>query len=447
VTADQPPKTEELRVWALAWPMMTLFALHALVGLVDLIFVSGLGTEAVAAVGVASQIHWFSLTLLAAVTTGTVAVVAREWGRGHRDEAVRATRCSLILAAALGGLLMLAIPAAEGVVSLLGVDRPVTRLGGECLAILLLFTVPLVVGMTLSMALRAAGDVRTPLLVGIVGNAFNVAADWALIYGHLGAPELGAVGSAWASGLTFALDALILAGLWLRNLLVLPAGRWRGSVTLRCSWRLLRIGIPTALEQATFSGGLLAFMGIVSGFGTEPVSAYLIGVRILAFCFVPGMGYSMAASTIVGQQLGAERPNDAARAGWRATLGCVSVMSTVGLVIMLFARPLSDLFGSAGDETTALAVVFIYILGAAQPFMAAEFALGGGLRGAGDTKFPLFAILLGLLVFRLGGAVLIARPLFGTVTAVWCCLLADWGVKAALLAWRFASGRWKEIDV
>ena len=92
-------------------------------------------------------------------------------------------------------------------------------------------------------------------------------------------------------------------------------------------------------------------------------------------------------------------------------------------------------------------MTFIYVLGAAQPLMALEFALGGALRGAGDTRFPLFAILTGLFVFRLGAAVFIARPFFEGVTAVWLCLLADYAVKAALLSWRFASGRWRSLHV
>ena len=92
-------------------------------------------------------------------------------------------------------------------------------------------------------------------------------------------------------------------------------------------------------------------------------------------------------------------------------------------------------------------MIFIYILGAAQPLMAIEFTLGGALRGAGDTRFPLFAMLAGLLVFRLGGAEFLAKPLFGSVIAVWSCLLADYAVKAALLVWRFRSGRWQAVRV
>jgi Na+-driven multidrug efflux pump len=199
--------------------------------------------------------------------------------------------------------------------------------------------------------------------------------------------------------------------------------------------------------MTAFNGGLLVFMTLVARFGTEPISAYLIGVRILSFCFIPGLGFSMAAGTVVGQHLGAEEPELAERAGWRGLFAAMAVMSGVGLGIVLLARPLASIFGAVGDETVDLTVTFIYILGAAQPLMAVEFVLGGGLRGAGDTRFPLLAMLAGLFVARLGSAILIAAPIFGTVTAVWSCLLADYLLKAALLIWRFASGRWKAVEV
>jgi putative MATE family efflux protein len=426
---------------------MALFALHALVGVVDFVFVSSLGTEAVAAVGVATQIHFFSFALLSAVSAGTVAVAAREWGRGDPDEAARTTRCSVALSVGFGALLMLGIPWSEAIVSWLGVRAEVAALGGECLAILLWFSVPFAVEVTLSQALWAIGDVRTPLWVGIVTNLVNAVACYALVFGRLGAPELGAVGSAWAGGASFVLGLVLLWALWVRGQLLLPAGRWRGSVTRLLAWRIVRVGIPTALERAAFNGGLLVFMSVVAGFGTAPISAYLIGVRILSFCFVPGSGFAMAAATLVGQNLGAEQPQLAVRSGWRSMRGALAVMGSVGLAIVLLARPLASLFGAAGAETTSLAVTFIYILGAAQPLMAIEFSLSGALRGAGDTRFPLLAILVGLLVFRLGAAVFIAKPVFGTVTAVWLCLIADYAVKAALLSWRFASGRWQALEV
>jgi putative MATE family efflux protein len=441
------PAATEPGVWDLAWPSISVFALHALVGIVDLAFVASLGTEAVAAVGVASQIHFFVFALMAAVTTGSVAVVAREIGAGRPEEAARATRASLALTAAIAALISLAAPWAREVVALLGVEGRVADLGGRCLAVLLCFNVPFAVDIALSMALRGAGDVRTPLWVGIFGNAANIVLCYALVFGRLGAPELGAVGSVLASGIAFSLGAVALLALWWRGKLRIAPRVPGRSVTRKTSWRLLRIGLPTAAEQSAFQLGLLIFLSIIALYGTPPVSAYLIGVRILSLCFVPGLGFSTAAATLVGQHLGARRPELAARVGWRAAGLAAAVMGAVGLAIGVAAAPLARLFGAAGSETIALSVTFIYVLGAAQPLMALEFALGGALRGAGDTRFPLFAILTGLFVFRLGAAIFIARPLFDTVTAVWLCLLADYAVKAALLSGRFASGRWRSLRV
>jgi putative MATE family efflux protein len=442
-----PPAPPEIGVWTLAWPSMALYALHALVGVVDFAFVSSLGTEAVAAVGVAMQIHFFVFALLAAITTGTLAVVAREVGGGNWSEAGRVTRASVALAAGFGALLMAGGPWATSVVSLLGVEGPVAELGGACLFTLLCFNVPLAVEIALSMALRGAGDVRTPLAIGVLANALNALLCYALVFGRLGAPALGAVGSALAGGISFSVGALVLVALWWNELLVLPRRVPGRSLSLAKSWRLLRIGLPTAAEQTAFQLGLMIFLGVIALYGTPAVSAYLIGVRILSLCFVPGLGFSTAAATLVGQSLGASRPDLAARHGWRASGLAVAVMGSVGLAIALAATPLARIFGAAGAETVALSAIFIRVLGAAQPLMALEFALGGALRGAGDTRFPLYAILTGLFVFRLGAAFGIARPFFDGVTAVWLCLLADYAVKALLLSLRFASDRWKSVRV
>jgi Na+-driven multidrug efflux pump len=260
-------------------------------------------------------------------------------------------------------------------------------------------------------------------------------------------PRLGTDGSALGTGLAMLASALIWLALWAGNGIAVPRHGWREGLGRGRARRILRIGVPTALEQLAFQLGLLLFLRIVARFGTEPVSAYLIGVRILAFSFVPGLGFATAGGTLVGQHLGAQEPERAARAGWRATQGAVAVMGTVGLAIVALARPIARIFGATGDATVDLTVVFIYILGAAQPLMAVEFALGGSLRGAGDTRFPLMAILTGLFAVRLVGALAVAELLHGSVVAVWSCLLADYAVKAAMLSTRFARGAWQRVRV
>jgi putative MATE family efflux protein len=251
--APEPPtlgrRASRLSVWTLAWPSMTLFALQSLVGVVDFLFVSSLGTQAIAGVGVAVQIQFLTFGLLEAVTTGTVALIAREIGSGRPFEAARVMRTALVLATGFGALLMLAIPASETIVGWMGVAPGVVSLAGRCLRILLGFGIPVSLGATLAMGLRGAGDVRTPLAIGIVTNLVNVVACWVLIFGRLGAPALGAEGSVWASGIAFVTGALLFLWLWQRGDLVLPVAPWRGNVTTALARRLLRVGIPTALER------------------------------------------------------------------------------------------------------------------------------------------------------------------------------------------------------
>jgi putative MATE family efflux protein len=426
---------------------MISFVLQTVVGFVDFVIVAALGTEAVAAVGVAHQFYFAIFAILASVSTGTVALVARFTGAGDHREADRILRLSAVLAIVLGVLMMGMIPLAPTLIGLFGVEQAVIDLGSSYLVILLLFNVPFSFGVIVSMGVRGAGDVRTPLVVGVVLNVVNIVLNYGLVYGRLGLPEMGTDGSALGTGIAMSVGALIWLELWRRDWLAVSRNGWVDGFNWERVRRIVRIGIPTAIEQAAFQVGLLLFLRIVARFGTDPVSAYLIGVRILAFSFVPGIGFAQAGSTLVGQHLGAEEPDAAARAGWRATGGAMAVMGGVGLLIILTAPFIAKIFGAAGQNTVDLTVTFIYILGAVQPLMAMEFALGGSLRGAGDTRFPLFVILTGLFAVRLGGATLVADVFAGGVVAVWCCLLMDYTVKAIMLTLRFRSGVWQHAKV
>ena len=194
-----------------------------------------------------------------------------------------------------------------------------------------------------------------------------------------------------------------------------------------------------------WQGGFLGFLWIVALYGTAPYVAYGIGVQILAFSFVVGFGFSIAAGTHVGQSLGAGDPDGASKSGWRAMGLGVGIMTVLGLAIIAGAEPLAR-FMIDDDEVVRLIVVFIYILGSVQPLMAIEFGLGGALRGAGDTRFPLFIILTGLIGVRVTLAGLAAW--WGwPVEWVFAALIADYAVRSLLFTRRFASGRWKHIEL
>ena len=157
-----------------------------------------------------------------------------------------------------------------------------------------------------------------------------------------------------------------------------------------------------------------------------------------------GFGFSIAGSTLVGQHLGAKDFAGAVRSGWRAMFLAIASMGLIGLAVMVFAEALATYFIGDGELTIEYTVQFIYVLGAMMPLLAVEFAIGGALRGAGDTRFPLIATILGLLVMRCGLAAVAAY--FGLpVIWVYAALIGDYVLKGAMLIWRFRQGRWKTI--
>jgi putative MATE family efflux protein len=432
-------------IWQLAWPAITANLLASLVGIVDMKIVGALGAPAVAAVTTGNRIFFILQAFLMAVTAGTTALVARAWGAGNRSEAERVTRASLWLCMGLAltvSALAFAIP--HRLAGVFRVDAEAVELAAVFIRWQAPFQIAVGVFFALGAALRAAGDTRTPLWIGALGNVVNVALAYTLVYGMLGFPALGVAGAALAGGIAFAIGAVILVGLWMRGRLLV--GR-SGSVAEAFAGgrlrRIVDIGYPAGIEQMVWQGGFVAFLWIVSLYGTGAYAAYGIGVSLLSFSFVIGFGFSIAASTLVGQSLGAGDPAGATRSGWRAMRLSIAAMTAFGLAIVLAARPLARLMIDDA-RVVELTVTFIYVLGSVQPLMALEAALGGALRGAGDTRFPLFAVFAGLIGARVPLAAGFAwRGL--PVEWIYAALIADYVVKAVLLTARFRSGRWQHV--
>lgn len=430
-------------IWQLAWPAIAANLLASLVGIVDMKIVGALGAGAVAAVTTGNRIFFILQALLMAVTAGTTALVARAWGAGDQAEAERVTRASLWLCMAIAVVMSavaLAIP--DRLAGVFRVDAEAVRLAAIFIRWQAAFQIAFGVFFALGAALRAAGDTRTPLWIGALTNVVNVVLAYTLVYGKLGLPALGVAGAALAGGIAFAVGAVTLTVLWLRGRLLL---RRSGSVAeafgggrLR---RIVDIGYPAGVEQLVWQGGFVVFLWLVSLYGTGAYAAYGIGVGLLSFSFVIGFGFSIAASTLVGQSLGAGDPLGATRSGWRAMALSIAAMTGFGLAIVLAARPLARLMID-DDEVVDLTVHFIWVLGSVQPLMAIEAALGGALRGAGDTRFPLLAVFAGLVGMRVPLAAAFA---WGGLAVEWiyAALIADYVVKALLLTARFRSGRWQ----
>ena len=448
-TAATPQERSELTrvIWALAWPVILTFLLESLVGLIDMFMVGRLGATAVAAVGVGAQILSSVSVAMTAVGTGTLALVARHVGaREHRD-AQRVLGQSIV--AAFGLSVVAVVPVivfARQAVGLFGVDAAVVDQGAGFVR-LVMFSIPQsAVLFVIGSALRGAGDTRTPLFIGATVNVINVVGNYALIFGKFGLPALGVRGSALATTAAF---SVATAGslLWLaRGRLVLGLSGSDLHPNMQTIRRILRIGYPTAGEQVLMQLGFLLYLVFAARYGTSAVAAYFIGVRILALSFLPGYGFAAAAAALVGQNLGAGDAALAERSGWESNRLAVYLMSAGGVFIFLTARLVATLFVNDASVVTD-AVSFIRALAAAQPFMAMDFTIGGALRGAGDTRFPLVAVFVGFYGCRLGMAYLAAFVLHLSLPWVWSALIGDYVARAGLKTWRFRSGHWKRITV
>jgi putative MATE family efflux protein len=429
----------------LAWPAVLSNLLMSVVGIVDIKIVGSLGAEAVAAVTTGHRIFFVTLGILMALTTGTTAMVARAWGAEDPDEAGRVTRASLVLGLVLA--VVLAIPCmlfADQLVGVFKLDATTLAEAASFIRTICFFNVAFAVAMVIGSAMRAAGDTITPLWIGAFTNVVNVFLVYGMVFGRFGFPAMGVRGAALASGLAYTAGAAISLVMWLKGWLRIGTGTGV-ALTKRRILQLFRIGLPAGGEQLIFQVGFVAFMYVVSFYGTAPYAAYGIGVQLLSLSFVVGFGFAIAASTHVGQRLGAGDPEGAARSGWRAMWLSIASMTAVGAVVIATADYTASLMID-DPEVIRLTVVFIYILGAVQPLMAIEAALGGALRGAGDTRFPMLTTLCGLVLVR-GSVAAIGMYLGLAVEWIFAALIADYIVKASMLVWRFRRDRWKLITI
>ena len=434
---------ETLSVWGLAWPPIVGNLLFASVGVISIKAVGTLGAEAVAAVGTGQRMVWVFQALLMAVMTGTTALVARAVGSKNMIEAAHVTRLAIGVSIALSLITTLVIVLfAEKFIGIFGLDPVAQELAVTYLTISILFIPFMAIGMVIGAALRAAGDVKTPMYIGIFTNIIAIYLLLGLVNGQYGMPKLGILGAALAMGIAFTIGAAIQLYLWLANKLVVPIGK-AGSFTKERLRQLITISYPAGIESFVFQFGMLSFFWIVAMYGTEEVAAYNIGVNILMLSFILGNGFSVAAATLSGQFLGASDPVAAYKSGYQAAGMTMLAMSLSGLLLAFFAEPIAWFF-IQDEEVVKFAVIFVWIFAMAQPFMALEFSLGSTLRGAGDTRSPLVITIIGLLVIRVPIAFLLYY-LEMPVQWIFATLIIDYFVKGILLITRYRSKRWMKV--
>ena len=427
----------------LAWPGIVEQSVSAGGTAIVFAFVGHLGATATAGVGAAGNFFFLMFPVWRSLAIGTIAIVSRRMGEGRPKDAADATRQSLMLGA-LAGLVFgvgFFLFSAQ-LLRLLGASEEVVAIGAPFLQVTGAASGASTVWLIGTSAMRAAGDTRTPMYLTAAAVVLSVA----LAYLFIDVLRIGPMGSAYAQSITWALGlAATLLLLWRGTAgLSIAGGVWRLQLTtIR---RIFEISLPSAAESAVFSFGILALSFLVFRLGTEQVAAHQIVGQIETFSFFPCIGFSIAASALVGQALGMRDPKRAKDAGWAATGMALIWATTAGLLFVVVPSLLLGLFTNA-DAVVVAGAGALAVVGLGQPAQAAIFALGGALRGAGDTRYPLIVSLVNWFLVRLPLAYVLAFPLGFGLTGIWAGVTADYFVRAVLLALRFRSGAWARVRV
>ena len=422
------------RVFGLAWPTIAENLLQTMVGIVDTLLVARLGAEAIAGVGASLQVMFLVIGVLSSVSVGSSILVAQAIGADNRRRANMLAKQAVVW-----GILM-AIPlsvlgwlVAEPTGHWLGLEPHVAAITAGYLQVTLGGSLFLVLMYVCGAVLRGAGDSRSPMLAMLVANLLNASLAFLLIFGHLGLPALGPQGSAWAALTGRAVATLLLLGAlasgW-RVVCIRSRGDWRPHWGV--ARRILVLGVPAGAEQAVTSLGFVIFTMLMATQGTAMLAAQRITFNALSLAFLPGIGFGLATTALVGMSVGARRVELGAAAAGVAARAALLWMGAVSAVYFFFAPLILSLFQP--DPTVAEAgQQMLRIIALAQPGWALIFVYSGALRGLGNTIFPLVVNTGGIWLVVAGTALLLRFVGTDAVTPWWGFVVM--APVAAGLAW------------
>lgn len=442
----------------LAVPVMVTGGLRVLLRMADFLFVGlALGDAAIAGLEFGFQYYFIGFGLSLALTSGTISVVSRLQGAGERARADLAVKQSLWLAVLVATpLSVLSWLYAAPLIDLLTDDPAVVRYGADYLGVIMIALLPRFWSMIAARALAGSADTRTPMYVRVLTLPTNVVLNAILVFGIGPAPRLGVLGAALGTAVANTVAATVFFGLLVsgRYAITLPIrGRQFDTDLLR---EIVRVASPLAGMRLAQSTARFPFLFILGVIGIPVVSAYAIGRRVMLLALMPAWGYATAASTLVGQSLGAGDETAAMDYGWQTLRIGLATQLLIAAVLVAFARPIATAFGTAHANLT---VTFIQIFGVATAGFSIARTMRGSLRGAGDTRWPLYGTIAGSYLVRLPIAALalpkaveftalgitISPGLGYGVPAIFAALLADFYVKAAVNTGRFYSGAWRAV--
>lgn len=436
------------RVLQLASPVILGSLSTTLLSTVDTIMLGRLGKEPLAASGIAGVFFFALVFSLGSISVGIQTLTARRFGEGEFARCGEVLRTGLFLAAAIGVPLSVAAPwiaAAAGPV--LSRDAVVAQLGSTYLQFRLYGAALTLLGSAYGAFYAGIGATRHVLYNALLVTAVNILLGYALVFGRLGLPPLGVKGAALAASLAVAcgLAYYVVVSISPTVRRRFAPFRTLGSVG---PWvrAMVRLSAPIVLQRVVSYGSWFGFFFVVSRIGTAELAATNVIRQIYSLPITFASGIGVATATLIGQNLGARRPDDAERLGWEGARLAAYAMGAIGLLFLAFPEPLLRIF-TGEPSVIAAGRGPLFYLGLVQAFAGVALVLSQALQGAGNTRFVLWAELLvcGFIylpvVFLLG----LRTPL--GLSGAWMGEYIYWVAVTAIMALKFHRGDWKRIQV
>ena len=437
----------ERAIVLLAVPMVLEMCMESLFGVVDVFWVARLGEDAITTVGLTESCLTIVFSLALGLSMGATAMVARRIGEkdqpAARIVAVQAIVIGLVVAAmtAIAGSSL-----APDLLRLMGGSESVVRTGSGYTRMIFAGAGTIYLLFLINAVFRGAGDAATAMRVLWIANAVNLCLNPCLIFGLGPFPKLGVTGS--AVGTTIGRGVGVLVQLWIltrgNGKIVVPLSEFR--LDFGVLWRLIRLSLGGTFQYLVQTASWVALIRIISTFGSAAVAANTLAIRIIIFAILPSWGMSNAAATLVGQNLGAQRPDRAERSVWRTGLYNVLFLGSVGLLFIGFAEQIIGIFTS-DPQVVPLAVACLRYLSYGYISYAYGMVVVSALNGAGDTMTPTILNFICFWICQIPLAYFLAfQTSMGVKGAFLAVVLSDSLLAVLGILW-FRTGRWKRVRV
>ena len=444
-------------ILALAWPTMLEQLMQTAVQYIDTAMVGSLGTQATAAVGATTTVNWLIGSSISALGVGFLSFIAQAYGARNKEAASRAVMQAAIVTFVVGTVFTALTLGCSGVIPVwMQVDPAIRDLAGRYFFILYLPMLPRAASIIFGTVLRAAGDTKSPMKIGVLVNIINVVLNFLLIYPArtmtllgltftMPGAGMGVIGAAVASAAAFTVGGVCITVVLWRHPLVSPRGQ-----KFRPDWAILKpclkTALPNMLQRFGTSLGYVAFASMINSLGEVATAAHTIANTVESAFYIPGYGMQTAAATLAGNAYGArdrQRMQDLAAMFIPIEIG---LMVISGGALFLMAPGLMAIF-STSPEVIGLGTAVLRMVAVSEPFYGFSIILEGMMLGVGNTREPFVYNILGMWGVRIVGTFLCIRFFAGGLVSAWGCMIAHNMLLFVLFLICYLRGRWNPLEL